>query len=161
MQGGSRIALAAVAIGVSIGVAHAVEVHRTATVKGTPQWVWWDIGDFCEIEDWHPIVADCDDYWEDGVFHRTLTGTDGTTVIKERLLEETASSYTYEILESPLPVANYRATLSVSAGGEGTIIDWVANFDAAGVSDAEAAAVIAGIFEAGLNQIVEESTTWP
>ena len=63
-------------------------------------------------------------------------------------------SYSYEILESPLPVADYHAQFAVSAAeGGGTLIDWTANFQAVGATDAEAANVIAGIFEAGLNKI--------
>jgi len=40
-----------------------------------------------------------------------------------------------------------------AAEGGGTLIDWTANFQAVGATDAEAANVIAGIFEAGLNKI--------
>jgi hypothetical protein len=154
-----QLAVATLALALSLGAAQAVEVHRSATVEGSPQWVWWDIGDFCEIEDWHPVIADCDDWDEDDVTYRTLTTTDGA-VIKEQLTEETDGSYSYVILESPLPVANYHATLSVTAGGDGTVIDWWASFDAVGVSDAEAEGLIGGIFQGGLDQIVTDRSDW-
>ena len=38
----------------------------------------------------------------------------------------------------------------------GTQIDWMAHFQAYNATDAEAATVIAGIFGAGLNHIVED-----
>ena len=154
-----RLLVATLALAFGLGTAQAVDVHRSATVSGDPQWVWWDIGDFCEIEAWHPVVAECEDWDEDGVTYRTLTTTDGA-VIKERLIEETDTGYSYEIIESPLPVANYRATLSVMPGGEGTVIDWSAHFDAAGAPDAVAADVIGGIFQGGLDEIVSDRSDW-
>ena len=79
---------------------------------------------------------------------------DGAT-IKEKLVEETATSYTYEIVESPLPVANYNSTISVTADGDGTMVDWQGNFDAKDVPDADAEGVIAGIYQAGLDEIAK------
>ena len=73
------------------------------TVKGAPDAVWQKIGDFCAIKDWHPAVKGCVVSDEGGVTFRTLTLADGGS-IKEKLLEKTATSYSYEIIESPLPV---------------------------------------------------------
>jgi hypothetical protein len=155
------IAGALLVCGLSAGTAQAVEVHRSVTVAGYPQLVWWDIGGFCEIADWHPIVEDCDDDWEDGAKYRTLTAADGAT-IRERLTDSGPMTYSYEIVESPLPVANYQATFSVGGTDDGnTVIDWVAHFDAAGASEAEAAAVIGGIFDAGLDAIVADRSDFP
>ena len=56
-------------------------------VEGTPDPIRLGIGDFCEIEDWHPAVADCDEHDEDGVEYRTLTLADGGT-IEERLTKD-------------------------------------------------------------------------
>jgi hypothetical protein len=149
-------------LGLSAAAAQAITVHRSVTVAGYPQLVWWDIGGFCEIEDWHPVVADCDDDWEDGAKYRTLTTVDGA-VLRELLTDRSPMTYSYEIVESPLPVANYNATFRVGAGDAGqTVIDWVAHFDAAGgATDAEAASVIAGIFESGLDGIVSDRSDWP
>ena len=155
-----RYAVAALAIAASASAAQAIEVHRSAVVKGTPDLIWLGIGDFCEIEDWHPAVADCDEHDEDGVEYRTLTLADGGT-IEERLTEDGDNTYSYEIVSGPLPVANYRATFSVSEADGGTRIDWWAHFSAAGVSNAAAAGIIAGIFEAGLDEIVRQEGTWP
>jgi hypothetical protein len=149
----SRIAAVALILGLSAGAAQAIEVHKTATVKGTPEDVWAKIGAFCAIQEWHPVIASCEESEEGGDKYRALTTGDGA-VVKEKLIEMTASGYTYEIVESPLPVANYRATLSVAASGDGTVVDWVANFDAKGASDADAEGVIAGIFQGGLDNIV-------
>jgi carbon monoxide dehydrogenase subunit G len=138
--------------------AAALEVASSAAVAGTPDAVWQRIGDFCAIQAWHPAVSKCEQTEEGGATHRTLTTTDGGT-IKEKLIEQTDTSYTYEIVESPLPVENYRATISVSVEGDRTRVDWRGSFDAKGQSDADAKAVISGIYKAGLEQIAKLSGT--
>jgi hypothetical protein len=142
------------ATGALAGSAVALEVSRSAQVAGAPDAVWRKIGAFCAIQEWHPAVSRCDETEEGGATYRTLTLADGGT-IRERLVERTESSYTYEILESPLPVQNYRATLGVSAEGEGTRVDWKGAFDAKDASDADAQAVIDGIYRAGLDEIAK------
>jgi len=149
-----RIVGAGLVLVVSVAGAHALEVHKSATVAGTPEAVWEKIGAFCGINDWHPAVEACDLSEEGGATYRTLTLPDGAT-IKEKLVEETATSYTYEIVESPLPVANYSSTISVTADGDGTLVDWQGNFDAKDVPDADAEGVIAGIYQAGLDEIAK------
>jgi hypothetical protein len=77
-------------------------------------------------------------------------------VIKETLLKSTATSYTYQIDESPLPVAKYTATLSVEPDDDDKSevnVVWSAKFDPKGASEDEAKKVIAGIFKGGLDQI--------
>lgn len=137
-----------------IGPAAALDVSSSATVVGSPSEVWGKIGDFCAIQDWHPAISKCVLSDEGGSTYRTLTTTDGAT-IKEKLVEKTDASYTYDIIESPLPVENYRSTISVSAEGDRTKVDWRSSFDAKGASDADAQGVISGIYKAGLDKIAK------
>ena len=150
------LACAVAAMGLLVGSAAALEVASSATVGGKPDAVWKNIGDFCAIGTWHPAVSKCVQSEEGGATYRTLTTTDGGT-IKEKLVEQTDTSYTYDIINSPLPVANYRATISVSAQGGGTRVDWKSSFDAKGESDDEAKGVISSIYKAGLDKIAEMS----
>ena len=64
---------------------------------------------------------------------RVLTLQNGAA-IRERLLEmsDLGHHYSYAILESPLPVANYRATLRLRRVSDGnrTFAEWSAGFDA-------------------------------
>jgi hypothetical protein len=149
--------LAVAAIALFAGPATALEVISSAVVSGKPDQVWQKIGAFCAIKDWHPAIAKCEETEESGVIHRTLTTKDGAK-IKEKLVGKTDTSYTYDIIESPLPVQNYRARIGVSADADKTRVDWKSTFDAKGSSDAEAKKVIGDIYKAGLDKIAKTAS---
>ena len=149
-------ALAALALGT--GSAYAVEVSKKINAPAVPPKVWAIAGDFCAIKDWHPLVADCKETEEGGTTFRTLTLKNGGT-IKEKLLESDDTSYSYEIIESPLPVKNYKAKLHVEEDErdpQRTTIFWEATFDANGVSDDDAKKKITDIFTSGLKGIKQK-----
>jgi Polyketide cyclase / dehydrase and lipid transport len=81
-------------------------------------------GAFWAIKDWHPAISKCEETKESGIIYRTLTTKDGAK-IKEKLVDKTDTSYTYEIIDSPLPVQNYRAEIGVSAEADKTGVDRV------------------------------------
>ena len=140
------------------GLAEAIEVKKTTDAPGKPADVWAMIGEFCAIKDWHDAVADCEQFEEDGATYRVLTLGDGGK-IKEKLTNKGDTTYSYEIVESPLPVKNYASTLTVSDGKpDGVAIVWVGTFDANGVEDAKAEELIAGIYDAGLAKIKKKAT---
>ncbi len=133
------------------GAAGATEVERKIAVKGDPAAVWAKIGGWCAIADWHPVVAKCEEADEGGRKVRTLTTKDGG-VIKEAMLKSGDTSYSYQILESPLPVENYSATFAAMSADGGVSVVWSAKFDPKG-DEAEAKKVIESIFDGGLEQI--------
>jgi hypothetical protein len=146
--------MAAAAFMLAAGPAAALEVSRHIETPGLPPAVWEFAGEFCAIKDWHPLVADCQETKEGDVTYRTLTLKDGGK-IKEKLLESDDESYSYEIVESPLPVKNYTAKLSVEDGKHEnrTMIEWSAEFEANGASDEDATKKINEIFSGGLKGI--------
>jgi Polyketide cyclase / dehydrase and lipid transport len=155
------IALAAVIAWTA--AAEAIEVKKRREAPGTPEGVWKVVGEFCAIKNWHPAVAECEETTEGGDVFRTLTLKDGGK-IKEKLTEKTDTSYSYVILESPLPVENYKATLMVGKDDEPERIEivWKSQFDAKeGTSDADAKKVVTGIFNdgvAGIKKVALELT---
>ncbi len=151
------LSLALAMLGLFVVPAAALEVSSAAMAPGKPKEVWDKIGSFCAIKNWHPAIAKCDKSKEGGATYRTLTTKDGAT-IKEKLLKKTDHSYTYEIIESPLPVQNYQSTISVAADGDQTKIEWKSTFDAKGASDDEAKKVIDGIYKAGLDNIAKPAS---
>lgn len=145
-----KVLLAGAGLVACATVSNAAEVRQVAEIKASPAAVWAKIGEWCAIKDWHPAIAACD-AGKKGF--RTLTLKDGAKIV-ERLTKTGKYSYSYEILESPLPIKNYQATLIAKPDSLGTTdLTWTAKFDPKGKSEAEAVGVIKGIFEAGLKNI--------
>jgi hypothetical protein len=154
-----KLALAALALVATSGSAYAIDVNKKNEVTGQMLVVWTIASDFCSIKDWHPAVADCKESKEGEDTFRTLTLKDGG-VIKERLTGSDETSYSYEILESPLPVKNYQAKLWVEEDDRNpdrTVIHWDATFEANGASDEEAKKTISDIFAAGLKGLKQKA----
>jgi hypothetical protein len=151
-----KFALAsAAALIIFSGSAYAIEVNKKIAAPGDPEDVWDMISDFCSIQDWHPAVVECDESEEGGDTYRLLTLKDGGK-FKEKLLDKDDESYTYAIIESPLPIKNYKSKIWVEEDpreSDRTVIHWDGTFDANGVSDEEAAKIIAGIYTDGLKSI--------
>ena len=123
--------------------------------------VWATVGDFCGIGSWHPAIEKCVERKKNGVAVRTLTLAGGGGTLVEELVsrDDKKMTYTYKIVDGPLPVANYQSTLTVEADADGkeTEVSWTGTFDAKGASDAEAEKVITGIYESGLKALVEKA----
>lgn len=153
----SFLKLAPLALLLALAGAQAAElsVTREVTVDRAPATVWKMVGDFNALDVWHPAVAKSTSTGSQPGATRLLTLGDGAT-ISEKLLGRNAAkhSYSYAILKSPLPVRNYRSTLSLSEAPEGkTLIRWTSTFEAAGADDAKAKDVIGGIYDAGLAKV--------
>jgi carbon monoxide dehydrogenase subunit G len=140
------------------GSAFALDVKKTVDVPASTDSVWKIIGDFCGIANWHPAIEKCELSKKDGATFRTLSLKGGGTILeKETAWDNKDKSYSYTIEESPLPVANYKATISVAPKGSGSAVTWAANFNAKGADDAKATSTIAGIFDAGLASIAAKA----
>ncbi len=152
---GVRTAVAAGAALLTSGLAaHALESSAKASSKLSADAVWAKVGDFCGIAKWHPAVEKCD-LSADGKT-RTLSLKGGGTIVEALVKWDAAGrSYTYSIVNSPLPVANYVSTIAVSADGAGSALTWTGKYDAKGAPDADAQKVIQGIYEAGLKALTE------
>jgi hypothetical protein len=157
---GMKSALAVfVALVIGSSAASALEVKKKINAPALVPKVWAIVSEFCSIKDWHPVVADCKESKEGDATIRTLTLKDGGT-IKEKLLDSDDTSYSYEILESPLPVKNYKAKLWVEEderNPDRTTVHWDATFDANGASDEDAEKKISDIFYAGLKGIKQKA----
>jgi hypothetical protein len=73
-------------------------------------------------------------------------------VIIEKLegKDDQAHSYSYEITDGPLPVANYHACISVHQEGDEAVVEWESRFEPKGASLDEASKTIQGIYETGM-----------
>jgi hypothetical protein len=143
------------ALVIATGSAYAITVKKRTEAPGLSPEIWEVVGDFCAIKDWLPAVAACVETKEGDATFRTLTLKDGGK-IKEKLTGTEDTAYTYEIVESPLPVKNYKSKLWLEVDDEPdrSVIYWQSEFDAAdGTSDADAKKTITGILAAGVKGI--------
>jgi Polyketide cyclase / dehydrase and lipid transport len=110
--------------------------YASSVINAPIDKVWDRIRDFNALANWHPAVAKSaieggEPSGQVGCV-RVLTLQNGAT-IREQLLEmsDLGHHYSYSILEGPLPVANYRATLRLRriSDGNRTYGEWSASFD--------------------------------
>lgn len=127
------------------------KVVRTLQLQASSSTIWNQIGDFCDIDDWHPTIQSCRVRVIEGRLHRVLITTDGEEVTEQRIAEEPGLSYTYKITEAPMPFENFVATLSVEPI-EGVLISWSANFSS---DDPTMEAAVVEMIEAGLAAIAD------
>lgn len=137
--------------------ADTLEVEEKIILPAPSKAVWALIGGFHALDRWHPDVATS-----------TMIGTGKqagdvrvlTLHNNERIVEkldtydEKTMSLRYRILESPLPIENYAASLSVtSIDNNMTVVIWKSSFNAAGASKEEAKQIISGIYITGLQSL--------
>jgi hypothetical protein len=146
--------LSVAALLLSIVPAFAIESNVSAASAAAPAAVWAKIGNFCGIANWHPAIAKCT-LSADGKI-RTLDVKGGGVIHeKQEMRDDATRSYSYSIIDGPLPVANYLSTISVAADGAGSKLTWTGKYDAKGASDADAKKVIDGIYQSGLDALVK------
>lgn len=122
--------LAVVAIsGVLATSAWAADYHVTRTLQLTHSKadIWRHVGGFCDVDDWHPEIVECELKVIDGKLHRVLTTYSGVQFVDQRIAKERGLSYTYRTSEAPLPIGNFISTLSIEPI-DGARVTWSANF---------------------------------
>jgi hypothetical protein len=140
-------------------------IFISSVVDAPADTVWNAIRDFNGLPSWHPAVAASEieggkPASEVGCV-RALTLGDGGKVVETLLeLSDVKRSVTYNIVESPLGVEGYVATLSVTpvTDGERSYVQWTAEFEPAeGQDGAERVEFIGtNVFQAGLTALGEK-----
>ncbi|HOX67275.1 MAG: SRPBCC family protein [Rhizobacter sp.] len=138
--------------------AGALSVSREVTVDNSQATVWKLVGNFNALDVWHPAVIKSElkgSATKVGA-RRLLTLGDGATILESLLTYNAAkTTYSYSIVKSPLPIANYKATITLTPVDEThTLMQWSSTFDANGVSDEQASTIIGGIYDAGMAKVV-------
>lgn len=121
------LAAAALTCAGSTALGQEYNVTQAITVDAEAAVVWATVGGFCDIAAWHPGIVSCVLDEQDGRTLRTLTLGDGAVVVEGLITAVDGQSYTYDMLEAPLPVANYTATLSLTPGRP-TTVTWTGRF---------------------------------
>lgn len=144
-----NLAAALLIVSASSAFADDFSITSSITVAEDSTTVWQAVGDFCDLDDWHPGIVSCVLEARDGVVHRQLTLGDGAPVLEELVSSKPGESYSYKIIEAPLPVTDYVSTFSVTSGNP-TTVTWEGTFK----SDvAEMEGAIQGLYDGGLAAI--------
>ena len=138
-----------------------IKVYTSSVIDASADTVWAHIRDFNGLPKWHPAIADSriEGNWPSDKVGciRNFRLRDGGQ-IREQLLTLSDYDYqcTYSILESPMGVENYVATLRLTpvSDGDRTFVEWTAEFDCAPEREAELISNIGGgVFQGGFDAL--------
>ena len=138
-----------------------IKVYTSSVIDASADAVWAHVRDFNGLPKWHPAIAESriEGNWPaDRVgCIRNFQLRDGGT-IREQLLSLSDYDYqcTYSILESPMGVDNYTATLKLTpvTDGNRTFAEWSAEFDCAPERENELVSNIGtGVFQGGFDAL--------
>jgi hypothetical protein len=141
-------------------------VSEVIGINAPPAKVWNLVKPFDSVPRWHPAFSSAEIVsGRDGKIGavRALTFKDGPTFTEELLaVNEPSMAFTYNIVESPLPIDRYVSTMSVKPDGHGgSIVTWVGVFSRKNPrenlpdpdNDAALIALITGAYQAGLQNL--------
>ena len=118
-----------------------------------PDKVWELIGGFNTLPDWHPAVEKSE-LVKEGTMRRLSLAGGGTIIEKLEKKDDKERVYSYSIIDSPLPVANYKASIRVLDAGSGkATVEWSSEFTADGAPESDAMDIITGIYQAGFDNL--------
>ena len=127
----------------------------TVDLDVPPHQLWQLIGGFGSLPDWVPGVSQSE--LADGGRVRYLHDPQGHTFV-ERLerYDSAAHSYSYSIVQSPIPVSNYLSTITVTPikGSKGSRVEWSNVFTPDGIGEKDAEEIFHGLYSAGLKALV-------
>ncbi len=132
------------------------KVEMATELPVPAQRVWDLIGGFHTLADWHPAIEKSEIETEGTTTLRRLYLAGGGTLL-ERLeaVDDAERVLRYSIVESPLPVGDYLATLRVRDRGDGRscTVEWSSEFEPVGAPEPDAVKVIEGIYQAGFENL--------
>jgi len=138
-----------------------IKVYTSSVIDASADAVWAHIRDFNGLPKWHPAIAASriEGNWPSDRIGciRNFQLRDGGT-IREQLLTLSDYDYqcTYSILESPMGVDNYIATLKLTpvTDGNRAFAEWSAEFDTPPGQERRLADSIGqGVFQAGFDAL--------
>ena len=137
------------------------EAYASSVIGAPAARVWERIRDFNGLPNWHPAIAEsriegCGPSDQVGCV-RAFRLKDGAFLREQLLaLSDYDLSVTYSILESPMGVDNYVATLKLTpiTDGDRTFAEWSAEFDCPPEREDELVSLIAGdVFQGGFDAL--------
>jgi len=140
-------------------------VYISSVIDASADRVWSMVRDFNGLPRWMPIIADSrieggQPSDKVGCIRNFNLKNGGN--IREQLLSLSDYEYTcsYAILESPMGVSNYTATLKLTpvTDGDRTFAEWTAEFDCEPTREQELVDQIGmGVFQAGFDSLKRQA----
>ncbi len=118
--------------------------------------VWLLIRDFHAVGNWNPMVRTVVTQGEGIGSERTVEAKDaGRFVERLEKLDDSTRSFTYSILESPLPLANCTIDIHVIDNGNGTsTVELSGNFDTPSSKEFQSVRTFQRIYQEALDNLV-------
>jgi hypothetical protein len=136
-------------------------VYSSSVISASAARVWARVRDFNGLPNWHPAIAES--RIENGEpadrvgCIRSFSLRNGDRLREQLLgLSDFDMFCTYSILDSPMPLANYVATLRLTpvTDQDRTFIEWSADFDCAPDREGELVSNIGGnVFQTGFDAL--------
>ncbi len=135
-----------------------VKVSMSMKLAAPARQVWDLIGGFNALADWHPAIEKSEiesGEGRKGSLRRLGLAGGGSIVERLEEVDENERVYSYSILESPLPVAEYTGNLRVREDEKGgaCTVEWSSEFQPSGSTEADAVKAIEGIYQAGFDNL--------
>ncbi len=137
------------------------KIYVTAVINAPVDRAWEAIRDFNALPQWHPFIEASrieDDLLSATVgCIRNFQLKDNGGTIREQLvtLSDVERLCTYSILESPMPVENYVATVRLLEITESnaSLGEWQAEFDVPSAEESETVALVTSVFQEGFKNL--------
>jgi carbon monoxide dehydrogenase subunit G len=134
------------------------------TINASPAVVWEKIKNFDALKDWHPAVAESAADKGNSVGSVRQVKLKGGGELTETLegYDDTKMKYSYRAKDGgALPVSNYTSTISVTADGSQTVVEWrgafyrgfLNNDPPPELNDEAAMKAITGVYKSGLENL--------
>jgi carbon monoxide dehydrogenase subunit G len=165
----TSMALAAVLLPLclSTAVAHGPVRQKAIekiTINASPAVVWGKIKNFDALKDWHPAVAESTADAANNVGSVRQVKLKGGGELTETLegYDDAKMKYSYRAKDGgALPVSNYTSTISVTAEGSQTVVEWrgafyrgfLNNDPPPELNDEAAMKAITGVYKSGLENL--------
>jgi hypothetical protein len=137
-----------------------VRVYVSSVINAPIEQVWAYLRDFNALPKWFPSVTDS--HIEGGMLADQVGcvrnfGLEGGPRMREQLLSlsDVNHTWTYKMLEGPIPISNYVPTFRLLpvTDGNGTFVEGAVRFECAKEQEDELAAFFANAYQAAFNNL--------
>lgn len=114
--------------------------------------VWRLVGGWNALPDWHPAVQSS--ALEEGGQRRRLKLVDGAEITEQlESFDGEAQTYSYSVVASTLPLAEYRSTISVRRDGEKCTIEWSTTFLGMSMPETDLSRSLENFYQTGFDNL--------